>query len=185
MIIGHAQKFRNDFRRGWRFDAFFQSKGGAAGRGRRLFILGMAYLCRKIGPIEQQGGDAAKFSDKSGPTGFGIMRTFSLQPTRAMTLTKAELTNSLVAGIGLNTREAKDMVEAFFQEISASLEAGEEVKLAGFGRLRVRDKVARPGRNPKTGVVVTVSARRVVTFHASPALKYVVEAGSQFEQRAA
>lgn len=92
-----------------------------------------------------------------------------------MTITKAELAELLYANVGLNNREAKEMVEAFFKEISASLELGEEVKLAGFGVFSLRDKPERPGRNPKTGQEVRISARRVVTFHASGHLKNLVE----------
>jgi integration host factor subunit alpha len=92
-----------------------------------------------------------------------------------MTITKLELTQAVTDGLGLNNREAKEMVEAFFAEIAACLNAGEEVKLAGFGVFNVRDKPERPGRNPKTGEVIPVSARRVVTFHASQALKDAVE----------
>ena len=91
-----------------------------------------------------------------------------------MTITKAELTQALVDGVGLNQREAKDMVEAFFSEISACLVSGQEVKLSGFGNFSLRDKPVRPGRNPKTGKVAIISARRVVTFHASAKLKDAV-----------
>jgi integration host factor subunit alpha len=92
-----------------------------------------------------------------------------------MTLTKNELTQSVVEGLGLNQREAKEMVEAFFAEISNCLERGEEVKLAGFGNFNLRDKPARPGRNPKTGEENIVTARRVVTFHPSAMLKGAVK----------
>jgi integration host factor subunit alpha len=91
------------------------------------------------------------------------------------TITKIELTQAISDGIGLNNREAKEMVEAFFAEISASLEAGEEMKLSGFGVFNLRDKPERPGRNPKTGEAIPVAARRVVTFHASQSLKDAVE----------
>jgi len=92
-----------------------------------------------------------------------------------MTITKAELTQTIVDGVGLNQREAKDMVEAFFAEISTTLASGNEVKLSGFGNFTLRDKPVRPGRNPKTGESVPISARRVVTFHASSKLKDAVE----------
>ena len=91
-----------------------------------------------------------------------------------MTLTKADLAQAIVDGLGLNAREAKDMVEAFFTELIESLERGEEVKLAGFGAFNLRAKSERPGRNPKTGQEVPVSARRVVTFHPSGVLKDAV-----------
>ena len=92
-----------------------------------------------------------------------------------MTLTKAELADMLFEKVGLNKREAKDMVEAFFEEIRVALENGESVKLSGFGSFELRDKPQRPGRNPKTGEEIPITARRVVTFHASPKLKALVE----------
>lgn len=93
-----------------------------------------------------------------------------------LTLTKAELAELLFDSVGLNKREAKDMVEAFFEEIRQSLEAGDTVKLSGFGNFQLRDKPQRPGRNPKTGEEIPITARRVVTFHASQKLKGMVEA---------
>jgi integration host factor subunit alpha len=93
-----------------------------------------------------------------------------------MTLTKAELADLLFEKVGLNKREAKDMVEAFFEEIRGALERGESVKLSGFGNFQLRDKPQRPGRNPKTGEEIPISARRVVTFHASQKLKAMVAA---------
>ena len=92
-----------------------------------------------------------------------------------MTLTKAELADLLFEKVGLNKREAKDMVEAFFDEIRVALAVGDTVKLSGFGNFQLRDKPQRPGRNPKTGEEVPISARRVVTFHASQKLKGMVE----------
>lgn len=91
------------------------------------------------------------------------------------TLTKAELAELLFEQVGLNKREAKDMVETFFDEIRDSLERGEAVKLSGFGNFQLRDKPQRPGRNPKTGEEIPITARRVVTFHASQKLKEMVE----------
>src|SRR4030081_920848 len=91
------------------------------------------------------------------------------------TLTKAELAELLFEQVGLNKREAKDMVETFFDEIRNALERGESVKLSGFGNFQLRDKPQRPGRNPKTGEEIPISARRVVTFHASQKLKAMVE----------
>ena len=81
-----------------------------------------------------------------------------------MTLTKAELADMLFEKVGLNKREAKDMVETFFEEIRLALENGESVKLSGFGNFQLRDKPQRPGRNPKTGEEIPITARRVVTF---------------------
>lgn len=92
-----------------------------------------------------------------------------------MTLTKADLANLLFDQVGLNKREAKDMVEAFFEEVRTSLEEGDSVKLSGFGNFELRQKSERPGRNPKTGEGIPITARRVVTFHASQKLKTSVE----------
>lgn len=91
------------------------------------------------------------------------------------TLTKAELADLLFEKVGLNKREAKDMVETFFEEIRNALEKGDTVKLSGFGNFQCREKPKRPGRNPKTGEEMPISARRVVTFHASQKLKAMVE----------
>jgi integration host factor subunit alpha len=95
--------------------------------------------------------------------------------TPVKTLTKAELSDLLFVEVGLNKRESKDMVEAFFEEIRDALERGEGVKLSGFGNFQLRDKPQRPGRNPKTGEEIPITARRVVTFHASQRLKADVE----------
>ncbi len=92
-----------------------------------------------------------------------------------MTLTKAELSDLLFEKVGLNKREAKDMVEAFFDEVRDALEKGDGVKLSGFGNFQLREKPQRPGRNPKTGEEIPITARRVVTFHASQKLKATVE----------
>ncbi|HQT81387.1 MAG: integration host factor subunit alpha [Ferrovum sp. 37-45-19] len=92
-----------------------------------------------------------------------------------MTLTKAELSDLLFEKVGLNKREAKDLVDTFFEEIRIALEKGDVVKLSGFGNFQLRTKPQRPGRNPKTGEEIPISARRVVTFHASQKLKGLVE----------
>jgi integration host factor subunit alpha len=92
-----------------------------------------------------------------------------------MTLTKADLADLLFEKVGLNKREAKDMVESFFEEVRMALESGDGVKLSGFGNFQLRDKPQRPGRNPKTGEEIPITARRVVTFHASQKLKAMVE----------
>jgi integration host factor subunit alpha len=92
-----------------------------------------------------------------------------------MTLTKADLADLLFEQVGLNKREAKDMVEAFFEEVRTALETGDSVKLSGFGNFELRKKSERPGRNPKTGEEIPITARRVVTFHASQKLKSKVE----------
>lgn len=88
-----------------------------------------------------------------------------------MALTKAEMAEHLFEKFGLNKRDAKDLVENFFEEIRRALESGEEVKLSGFGNFELRTKSQRPGRNPKTGEDIPISARRVVTFRPGQKLK--------------
>lgn len=95
---------------------------------------------------------------------------------KIMALTKAEMAEKLYEELGLNKREAKEIVESFFEEIRSALEAGKQVKLSGFGNFDLRDKNQRPGRNPKTGEEIPISARRVVTFHPGQKLKAKVEA---------
>jgi integration host factor subunit alpha len=99
-----------------------------------------------------------------------------------MTLTKADLADLLFEKVGLNKREAKDMVECFFEEVRKALESGQGVKLSGFGNFQLRDKPQRPGRNPKTGEEIPITARRVVTFHASQKLKAMVDGNYQGTQ---
>ena len=91
-------------------------------------------------------------------------------------LTKAEMAEKLFDELGLNKREAKEVVELFFEEVRASLEENEQVKLSGFGNFDLRDKSQRPGRNPKTGEEIPITARRVVTFRPGQKLKARVEA---------
>ncbi|MEQ1546131.1 integration host factor subunit alpha [Methyloglobulus sp.] len=92
-----------------------------------------------------------------------------------MALTKADFAERLYEELGLNKREAKEMVELFFEEIKGSLAQGEQVKLSGFGKFELRDKNSRPGRNPKTGEEIPITARRVVTFRSGQKLKARVE----------
>jgi len=98
-----------------------------------------------------------------------------------MALTKVGIAQELFDTVGLNKREAKDLVEIFFEEIRCALEGGDSVKLSGFGNFELRDKAQRPGRNPKTGEEIPISARRVVTFRPGQKLKTRVElyAGSK------
>jgi integration host factor subunit alpha len=96
------------------------------------------------------------------------------------TLNKAAMAALLFDHIGLNKREAQDMVDSVFAEIGNALERGESVKLSGFGIFQLRDKPERPGRNPKTGEVVPIAARRVVTFHACQSLKARCQAECQY-----
>ena len=92
-----------------------------------------------------------------------------------MTLTKANFADSLFEELGIDRREAKALVELFFEEIKDSLEQGKPVKISGFGNFELRDKTSRPGRNPKTGEETPISARRVVTFRSGQKLKARVE----------
>ena len=92
-----------------------------------------------------------------------------------MALTKANMAESLFNELGLNKREARELVDSFFEDLRAALAVGEQVKLSGFGNFDLRDKNKRPGRNPKTGEEIPITARRVVTFHASQKLKALVE----------
>lgn len=92
-----------------------------------------------------------------------------------MTLTKADLAKYLDEQIGLTNREAKEIIELFFQYIGDALAQGQQVKISGFGNFTLHDKNERPGRNPRTGEEVPVTARRVVTFHSGQKLKARVE----------
>ncbi len=99
----------------------------------------------------------------------------SLPTLETPTLTKADLAELLFERLGLNKRESKDMVEAFFDIVNATLMSGEDVKLSGFGNFTIRRKAPRPGRNPRTGEAIPIKARNVVTFHASHKLKGIVQ----------
>lgn len=92
-----------------------------------------------------------------------------------MALTKADIAEQLNERLDISKRDAKDLVEMFFEEIRAALENGEQVKISGFGNFDLRDKAERPGRNPKTGEDIPISARRVVTFRPGQKLKARVE----------
>lgn len=93
-----------------------------------------------------------------------------------MALTKADIAEKLFEDLGLNKREAKEIVELFFEEIKRALQTGEQVKISGFGKFELRDKNGRPGRNPKTGEEIPITPRRVVTFRTGQKLKARVEA---------
>jgi integration host factor subunit alpha len=90
-------------------------------------------------------------------------------------LTKAQLAELLFDQIGLNKRESKDMIDAFFDLVAQSLVDGNDVKITGFGNFQIRTKAPRPGRNPRTGEAIPIEARRVVTFHASHKLKEQIQ----------
>ena len=95
----------------------------------------------------------------------------TLEALETPALTKAHLADLLFEQIGLNKRESKDMVEAFFDLIKDNLIDGQDVKISGFGNFQIRIKAARPGRNPRTGELIPIGERRVATFHASAKLK--------------
>ena len=92
-----------------------------------------------------------------------------------MALTKASMAESLFDELGLNKREARDLVDSFFEDLRSALATGEQIKLSGFGNFDLRDKNQRPGRNPKTGEEIPITARRVVTFRPGQKLKSRVE----------
>ena len=99
-----------------------------------------------------------------------------------MALTKADLVDRLLAETDLNKRDGKLLVDQFFEEVKSALEAGRAVKLSGFGNFDLRDKRQRPGRNPKTGEEIPITARRVVTFKPGQKLKAKVEVYSDAQQ---
>jgi integration host factor subunit alpha len=99
-----------------------------------------------------------------------------------MALTKAELVETLLQETELNKRDAKELVDQFFEEVKSALESGRAVKLSGFGNFDLRDKKQRPGRNPKTGEEIPITARRVVTFKPGQKLKAKVEDFSDSQQ---
>ena len=99
----------------------------------------------------------------------------SVESLETPALTKAHLADLLFEQIGLNKRESKDMVDAFFDLMVDSLIEGTDVKISGFGNFQIRTKAARPGRNPRTGELIPIDARRVATFHASHKLKALIQ----------
>ena len=114
-----------------------------------------------------------------------LPRPVILPSLETPTLTKADLAELLFDRLGLNKRESKDMVEAFFDIVHGELVSGQDVKLSGFGNFNIRRKAPRPGRNPRTGESIPIKARQVVTFHASHKLKSLVQGdtpgGDDFE----
>lgn len=99
----------------------------------------------------------------------------TVESLEAPALTKAQLAELLFEQIGLNKRESKDMIDAFFDLVAQSLVEGNDVKITSFGNFQIRTKAARPGRNPRTGEAIPIAARRVVTFHASHKLKEQIQ----------
>ena len=121
--------------------------------------------------------DAARTEPEADPAMTEPTRTDTviLPSLETPTLTKAELAELLFDRIGLNKRESKDLVEAFFDLLHEALVSGSEVKLSGFGNFVIREKGSRPGRNPRTGESIPIKARNVVTFHSSHKLKAIVQ----------
>ncbi len=107
----------------------------------------------------------------------GSAMELAIESLDSPALTKAQLADLLFDQIGLNKRESKEMVDAFFDLVSQSLVEGDDVKLSGFGNFQIRTKAPRPGRNPRTGELIPIQARRVVTFHASTKLKEQIQSG--------
>ncbi len=108
----------------------------------------------------------------------------SFESLETPALTKAQLAELLFEQIGLNKRESKDMIDAFFDLIAESLVSGQDVKISGFGNFQIRTKAARPGRNPRTGELIPIEARRVATFHASHKLKALIQGDADEDERA-
>jgi integration host factor subunit alpha len=100
---------------------------------------------------------------------------FMVESLETPALTKAQLADMLFDQIGLNKRESKDMIDAFFELIAKSVVSGQDVKISGFGNFQIRTKAPRPGRNPRTGEPIPIDSRRVVTFHASHKLKEQIQ----------
>jgi len=109
----------------------------------------------------------------------------SVDSLETAAVTKAQLADLLFEQLGLNKRESKDMVDAFFDLITAQLVGGTDVKISGFGNFQIRTKAPRPGRNPRTGEAIAIEARRVVTFHASHKLKDQIQDDSAASSAAA
>lgn len=105
------------------------------------------------------------------------MMELAVESLETPALTKAQLAELLFDQIGLNKRESKDMIDAFFDLIAQRLVDGQDVKISGFGNFQIRTKAPRPGRNPRTGEAIPIQARRVVTFHASSKLKEQIQTG--------
>ena len=114
-------------------------------------------------------GDSIKDKEKI------ILTNITVESLETPALTKAQLAELLFEQIGLNKRESKDMIDAFFDLIATSLVEGGDVKVTGFGNFQIRTKAPRPGRNPRTGEAIPIEARRVVTFHASQKLKEQIQ----------
>ncbi len=112
------------------------------------------------------------------PSGPDVME-LAVESLETPALTKAQLAELLFDQIGLNKRESKDMVDAFFDLVSGRLVEGTDVKLSGFGNFQIRTKAPRPGRNPRTGEAIPIRERRVVTFHASSKLKEQIQEGGE------
>jgi integration host factor subunit alpha len=137
-------------------------------------------LARKEGTLVREKDDFDVAPQASAPRA-GV----ALPSLETPTLTKAELAELLFDRLGLNKRESKDMVEAFYEIVRGALVSGHDVKLSGFGNFHIRRKAPRPGRNPRTGESIPIDARQVVTFHASHKLKSIVQGdtslGEDFE----
>ena len=114
-------------------------------------------------------------NDATPPENDSARLDFTVESLETPALTKAQLAELLFEQIGLNKRESKDMIDAFFDLISDSLVDGQDVKISSFGNFQIRTKAPRPGRNPRTGESIPIKARRVVTFHASHKLKALIQ----------
>jgi integration host factor subunit alpha len=128
---------------------------------------------REVAGLNEE--EPAMSSAAKGPPGATMPSGLVVASLETPTLTKADLSELLFDRLGLNKRESKDMVEAFFGIVHGALSEGQDVKLSGFGNFTIRRKAPRPGRNPRTGETIPIEARDVVTFHASHKLKAIVQ----------
>ena len=90
-------------------------------------------------------------------------------------MTKADLVERIFEKIGLSKKEALEIIEILFDTMKQTFVEGESMKISGFGTFNVRQKMARRGRNPKTGDDLEISPRKVITFKASNQLKFGIE----------
>ncbi len=118
-------------------------------------------------------------NDATSPEKDSARLDFTVESLETPALTKAQLAELLFEQIGLNKRESKDMIDAFFDLICDSLVEGQDVKISSFGNFQIRTKAPRPGRNPRTGELIPIQARRVVTFHASHKLKELIQGNGE------
>ncbi len=88
-----------------------------------------------------------------------------------ITITRTELAEAVYQEVGLSRNESSDLLETVLEKISETLITGESVKISSFGTFSIRSKSERIGRNPKTGIEVPITPRRVINFRPSQQLR--------------